>query len=847
MASRAGNSRPAAWLLLVATVLLWLPGDSAERTGEARRPTAAAAADHACRFWGLVTTAPQDSLLDDHLVSGTSPLRELGTANPDGWGLCFYSQLLQPPAGGYPLTIRGGVPADHEHDPRFAEAVAQMVALVPSRAIAHLRNASTGSTGVPDPHPFTRDGLTFAHNGTIDTTALLGLLTEGTPDYLDHHPPDYYDQYLDSELYLLYVLKLRDQGVEVGGPAPSHALIDALAEAARRVHELDAIVTAANCVAIAGDTLFAMRFDPDDRSFYAVCYRACTDGWEVASQAVGTDLSDWETLPAKSVASFLPGESPLIQSVLPPEMPYLVMTGHTLDDDQAGGSDGNADGGADAGERIELLVTLRNDGLVVASGVAATLATSDTLCQILDAHETFSDLQPESSAVCADDFDLLIDPAAPPGHTIPLMLTMTCTGRPSWVHYFSLVVEAPRIELAALTVLDGAGGNGNGRIDPGETVFLDATLTNTGDEEASGLQAILAIPHPEVTILQGMADLALLPVGAAEALSPHFEIHVAEGCDDPDLLFVSFAVTGDWGQAVTLEAELPIGGFFDDIEEGAGEWLTYIATPDFENQWHRTEDRNFTPGGSWSWVFNDSVTGLYADLADGALVTDTLDLADQNHLRFRHWMDAETSGTHPDHCYDGGIVEMSVNGNAWVQIEPVGGYPYLIREGSTPGPWPAETPVFSGSIAWEEATFDISGFSGTVRFRLRFGSDGEVNAEGWYIDDIEFYGYNEIPQGGLDGGAELLLPAGPLSRPNPFSGSTTIAYRLAASQHVSLRLFDIGGRCVRTLFEGVQPAGLHELAWDGRNGEGRWLGTGVYFCRFESGAATQTRKLVLTH
>ncbi|MFH1145047.1 MAG: FlgD immunoglobulin-like domain containing protein [Candidatus Eisenbacteria bacterium] len=274
--------------------------------------------DHNCRFWGIVTPTPQDSLIRDHLYAGTYDFARLGNLNPDGWGIAYFTPLLQAPGLGEPLIARAGTKANHPYDTRFPPAVERMIEFDPARAIVHLRKASTGAIEVPDPHPLIREDIVFAHNGTIDTTTLITLIEEGGSDYLLYHPPDYLNRYLDSELYMLYALRLRAEGVAQPSGPPSHALKDALAEAARRVYHADAIETAANVIALRGDTLFAMRFDPDDKRTYKLRYRACPGGWEVCSEPVGSDTSGWAVIPAKSVGLFRCGETPEFWSVLDP-------------------------------------------------------------------------------------------------------------------------------------------------------------------------------------------------------------------------------------------------------------------------------------------------------------------------------------------------------------------------------------------------------------------------------------------------------------------------------------------------------------------------------------------------
>lgn len=80
-------------------------------------------------------------------------------------------------------------------------------------------------------------------------------------------------------------------------------------------------------------------------------------------------------------------------------------------------------------------------------------------------------------------------------------------------------------------------------------------------------------------------------------------------------------------------------------------------------------------------------------------------------------------------------------------------------------------------------------------------------------------------------------------RPNPFTGTTEVHFSLAAPQAVTVRIFDASGRLVRTLLEGVQPAGEHHLVWDGRTQEGAGASSGVYLCTFHAGGVARAQKV----
>ncbi|MFH1679413.1 MAG: M1 family aminopeptidase [Candidatus Eisenbacteria bacterium] len=73
-----------------------------------------------------------------------------------------------------------------------------------------------------------------------------------------------------------------------------------------------------------------------------------------------------------------------------------------------------------------------------------------------------------------------------------------------------------------------------------------------------------------------------------------------------------------------------------------------------------------------------------------------------------------------------------------------------------------------------------------------------------------------------------------------------IRFNLARPSNVSIRVFDISGRLVRTVHEGALSAGYDiRREWDGRNGEGRFVSPGVYFVRFEAEEYKATRKVVV--
>jgi len=82
--------------------------------------------------------------------------------------------------------------------------------------------------------------------------------------------------------------------------------------------------------------------------------------------------------------------------------------------------------------------------------------------------------------------------------------------------------------------------------------------------------------------------------------------------------------------------------------------------------------------------------------------------------------------------------------------------------------------------------------------------------------------------------------------PNPFNPATVIRYDVPqGGGWVTLRVFDVAGRHVRTLVDGVETPGEKRATWDGRNNRGSRVATGVYFYSMQAPGFVETRKMVL--
>ena len=81
--------------------------------------------------------------------------------------------------------------------------------------------------------------------------------------------------------------------------------------------------------------------------------------------------------------------------------------------------------------------------------------------------------------------------------------------------------------------------------------------------------------------------------------------------------------------------------------------------------------------------------------------------------------------------------------------------------------------------------------------------------------------------------------------PNPFNASTVISFRVRRSALVKVRIFTSAGQQVRFLGRDHFPPGTYRLIWDGRDGEGHILASGIYLLTVESEGMFMSRKMIL--
>lgn len=259
--------------------------------------------------------------------------------------------------------------------------------------------------------------------------------------------------------------------------------------------------------------------------------------------------------------------------------------------------------------------------------------------------------------------------------------------------------------------------------------------------------------------------------------------------------------------------------------------------------------------GAGLWTDEETVSGLEADAMRPTVCVD-----DSGHVHVA-WIDARGASEqiyHRRRRAGGWDPETRVTTGDFTHYHPsivwAGGETTLLYWAADPGGQTAGAFVQTLAGGVWNSRVRISGSDSRASLCCLYGEeDGRLHAA-WTDDrhgNFEIY-YNEyVPPGSgvgeEDDGPDAPLPS-PLSlavSPNPFHDSAWIELATPGHAAVSIRIYDVAGRCLRTVVSPAPlPQGLHRFEWDGCDDGGRSLPPGIYFARARAGKHVVTVKSV---
>ena len=579
--------------------------------------------------------------------------------------------------------------------------------------------------------------------------------------------------------------------------------------------------------------------------------------------------------------------------VLPATGPYLVVEGVSVTD--------NNNNIAEFGETINLGITLNNVGSDPAVGPQIQITTADPYVTILTSEELIGDIAANATGSTTTGFAMQIAGNIPDQHLVPFSILISLTNGTTYEYDRSITVNAPAFSWGGLQVSE-IEGNGNDRVDPGETLSVTVPVTNAGHAGATNLNATMVINNVNHLIDPIVTNISELPVGASASyiyqITFSSQIPVGTIAQLTAMLF-----SGEY--TAINNYTLPVGLMMEDFESG-----TFTSYP-----W------TFT-GGNWTAVtgsYNGSSAAKSATITHSQTTSMSVSMNVPAAANISFWKKVSSEASYDFlKFYINGILKDSWSGttDSWSQLT------YAVQAGQNIFKWEyvKDNMVSSGSdCAWiDDIVFPTTGGtagspvisvsttslafgnvlvgeeqelpvvitnSGTAALLVNASTQSPyyIGEDGALLQNLIvpageiatlIVRFNPTVEGSFNGTLTLLTDdnSSPIvaigltgvgspvagddnvnpvitelkgNYPNPFNPSTTIAFSVKEQGPVRIDIYNLSGQKIRTLVNGNMTAGNHTVVWNGTDGNSRTVGSGVYFFKMSAGKYTSTKKMIM--
>ncbi len=479
---------------------------------------------------------------------------------------------------------------------------------------------------------------------------------------------------------------------------------------------------------------------------------------------------------------------PFIDSipVASPTGPYVLLNQYTLSD-QAG----NNNGLADYNETITLGIDLKNWGLSTATGVSATLSTTDTTVNITDNIQTWGNITSGSQSLQNNAFTFIVSDDVTDQHQAVFNLLIQDDAGNFWNGLIKVTLNAPEFVVTNLTVHDITGGNGNGKLDPGETVDLEVQFKNNGHAASGTVTADLNT----LSLLLNLNNttVSLPAVNAGGTSSAIYNGTVSPGAQTGDYVALDFSVVSGFYNA-NRSFNLGVGLFVEDWE--TGNWWNY--------NWQLTGSN-----APWTISTENPYEGSYC-VKSGAI---------NNNQSSSYWIK--------------GTVLMADSISFFYKVSSEPDYDFLRFYIDN-----VKLAEWAGDIDWTRASFAATAGERTFKWTYRKDWSQTGGQDCAWADFITF-----PPMSGLITGLSTEMPAGFDWEvyPNPVTSFCNIRLSLDHSQAVQLHLYNPMGLLVSRITNGeMLSTGVHTISVPTAV-----LPAGIYLIELVTDQVKQTKRIVI--
>ena len=240
--------------------------------------------------------------------------------------------------------------------------------------------------------------------------------------------------------------------------------------------------------------------------------------------------------------------------IIPPEGPYVIYDDVAINDNNIMGT----------GESILATISMTNIGIEQGEGISVSISTDDDYIVLTDENEDYGSIGAGATTAIPDGYAWEVSNNIPDMHTVIFDIEST-DGTNLWTSFMSITGHAPQLMVGGISITDEEQGNGNGNLDPGETVDIVIETYNDGSYLAENTLGTLSSVSDFVIINNYSFEIGDIESGLPSTAT--FSVTVEQAT--PIGEFIEFTYLAQSGEYTTEESfSKTLGLIVEDWETG---------------------------------------------------------------------------------------------------------------------------------------------------------------------------------------------------------------------------------------------------------------------------------------
>lgn len=534
--------------------------------------------------------------------------------------------------------------------------------------------------------------------------------------------------------------------------------------------------------------------------------------------------------------------------VISPDIPYVIYDSYEIND-----ANGNNNGNMDYIDSVLLTLGVQNVGNIDANNVSAKLLSQDEFISITDSTEFYGDILAHETVTIEDAFSFDVSTDLPDGHMVYFTLEST-DGDSVWYSNFYIIGHAPVLVYEDLQITDPTG-NGNNRLDPGETAEFHISVKNNGGAEAYNVSGELQ--NDDGYISFGNNNLAYGMINTGETKSEVFMVTADESTPGGFNAGFDFIAEADYNISMIDSFNINIGQYaallldLDPNNNSGPAIMEVFDNMDLIAHYSTTIPEDLGVYKSVFVFLGVIFTGHQLTEPEAILLADYLDNGGRIYMEGRRtWYDDPQTSLHPmfniNYVHDTWFEFDTITGiegtfTEGMQFDVSGSSPYndyyLEPEGDAFTVLTSPVEEYGCAVAYDEGTYKTVGAS----FEMGSLVDGQYPStkQELILQILDFFG-NILT--GINNPLDINNPQDNFTLyPNPVKNNIGMTLRLESDTKVNIGLFDLNGQLIHTFASEKMNAGIQHLSFNLEN----TIPTGIYLCRLHANDSVITRKLVV--